>query len=111
METGMSGTALPDHNQESILNYLITLLNTEGHSHFEEMVTQYQHAVQTAHLAKNSGADAQLITAALLHDIGHLLVSDESDEFSPVMVTVMTVLSGSESAMRSGQRGPVTSIT
>jgi phosphonate degradation associated HDIG domain protein len=38
-----------------------------------EAVTQLEHALQAAMLAETDGADAGLITAALLHDIGHLL--------------------------------------
>jgi phosphonate degradation associated HDIG domain protein len=38
-----------------------------------EPVTQLQHALQTAHLAEQSGADDALVTACLLHDLGHLL--------------------------------------
>jgi phosphonate degradation associated HDIG domain protein len=38
-----------------------------------EPVTQLQHALQTAFLAEQSDADAELITASLLHDLGHLL--------------------------------------
>jgi phosphonate degradation associated HDIG domain protein len=38
-----------------------------------EAVTQRQHALQAAHLARESGAGPELIAAALLHDIGHLL--------------------------------------
>ena len=38
-----------------------------------EPVTQLQHALQTAYLAERNGADDALITAALLHDLGHLL--------------------------------------
>lgn len=38
-----------------------------------EPVTQTEHALQTARLAEQSGADDELITAALLHDLGHLL--------------------------------------
>ena len=38
-----------------------------------EPVTQLEHALQTAHLAEQSGADDELITACLLHDLGHLL--------------------------------------
>jgi phosphonate degradation associated HDIG domain protein len=38
-----------------------------------EQVTQLEHALQAATLAETSGADAATITAALLHDIGHLL--------------------------------------
>ena len=38
-----------------------------------EPVTQLEHALQTALLAEQSGADDELVTAALLHDLGHLL--------------------------------------
>jgi phosphonate degradation associated HDIG domain protein len=38
-----------------------------------EPVTQIEHALQSALLAEQAGADAELISAALLHDIGHLL--------------------------------------
>jgi len=38
-----------------------------------EPVTQLEHALQTAHLAEQSGADDELVTACLLHDLGHLL--------------------------------------
>ena len=38
-----------------------------------EPVTQLAHSLQTAQLAEEAGADDELITAALLHDHGHLL--------------------------------------
>jgi phosphonate degradation associated HDIG domain protein len=38
-----------------------------------EPVTQLEHALQTATLAERAGADDELITASLLHDLGHLL--------------------------------------
>jgi len=38
-----------------------------------EPVTQLEHALQSAMLAENDGADDALVTAALLHDLGHLL--------------------------------------
>ena len=38
-----------------------------------EPVTQLEHALQTALRAEESGADDALITASLLHDLGHLL--------------------------------------
>jgi phosphonate degradation associated HDIG domain protein len=37
-----------------------------------EPVTQLEHALQSACLAEQAGAGAELITAALLHDFGHL---------------------------------------
>jgi phosphonate degradation associated HDIG domain protein len=44
-----------------------------GRMYSGEPVTQLAHALQTAHAAEAAGADAVLITAALLHDLGHLL--------------------------------------
>src|SRR5687767_13949425 len=38
-----------------------------------EAVTQLEHALQASMLAENEDASPALITAALLHDIGHLL--------------------------------------
>jgi len=38
-----------------------------------EPVTQLEHALQSAALAEAAGADDALVTAALLHDLGHLL--------------------------------------
>ena len=38
-----------------------------------EPVTQLQHALQTAALAEEAGADETLVGAAFLHDLGHLL--------------------------------------
>lgn len=38
-----------------------------------EPVTQLEHALQSAQLAEQAGADDELVTAALLHDLGHLL--------------------------------------
>ena len=44
-----------------------------GEQYSGEPVTQFEHALQTAQLAELSGADDELVTAALLHDLGHLL--------------------------------------
>lgn len=38
-----------------------------------ERINQLEHALQCAALAEDAGADAALISAALLHDIGHLV--------------------------------------
>jgi phosphonate degradation associated HDIG domain protein len=44
-----------------------------GRMYAGEPVTQLEHALQTAHAAECAGADAALVTAALLHDLGHLI--------------------------------------
>ena len=41
-----------------------------------EEVTQLEHALQCAQLAEQAGAGAELVAAALLHDIGHLVASE-----------------------------------
>ena len=38
-----------------------------------EPVTQLQHALQSAQLAEQEGAGAELVVAAFLHDLGHLI--------------------------------------
>jgi phosphonate degradation associated HDIG domain protein len=38
-----------------------------------EPVTQLEHALQSAALAENEGASDELVAAAFLHDLGHLL--------------------------------------
>lgn len=55
------------------------LFARHGHAQYSgEPVTQLEHALQTAMLAEASDADDELVTAALLHDLGHLL--GEQDE-------------------------------
>lgn len=44
-----------------------------GGLQYGEDVSQLQHALQTAHHAKQDHAPPALIVAALLHDVGHLL--------------------------------------
>jgi phosphonate degradation associated HDIG domain protein len=44
-----------------------------GEQYAGEPVTQLEHALQTAAGAEAEGADDELVTAALLHDLGHLL--------------------------------------
>ncbi len=44
-----------------------------GGEYHGEAVTQLEHALQCAALAEEAGEPAEVIAAALLHDIGHLL--------------------------------------
>jgi phosphonate degradation associated HDIG domain protein len=47
--------------------------NKGGRAYEGEGVSQLEHALQSAHLAEHAGAPPELVCAALLHDIGHLL--------------------------------------
>lgn len=59
---------------EITLNQIAELFDGYGTAFYgSEAVTQTQHALQCAHLAEQAGEEPELIAAALLHDLGHLL--------------------------------------
>ena len=50
------------------------LFDQRGHEQYTgEPVTQLQHALQSGFLGEQAGAGDELVTAAFLHDLGHLL--------------------------------------
>ena len=50
------------------------LFRDHGHIEYSgERVTQLEHALQSARRAEDAGAGDELVTAAFLHDLGHLL--------------------------------------
>jgi len=58
---------------EDILSHIALLLTEKGQRQYGlHDVTQLQHALQSAWLAEQDGAEPPLIAAALLHDIGHM---------------------------------------
>lgn len=63
---------------DALTDALIGLYEAKGNGRYDEAVTQTEHAVQSADLAAAAAADDSLVVAALLHDIGHLLL-DEHD--------------------------------
>ncbi|WP_119165124.1 phosphonate degradation HD-domain oxygenase [Algihabitans albus] len=58
------------------LSDLFDLYETHGGDRYGEDVTQVQHALQCALQAEQAAASPALISAALLHDVGHLLHRD-----------------------------------
>jgi phosphonate degradation associated HDIG domain protein len=57
-----------------IIDHIFTLLEERGHGlYFGEGVTELEHALQCAHLGERAHATDEAVTAALLHDVGHLL--------------------------------------
>ena len=63
---------------------IIDLFEKRGNERYgKEDVTQLQHALQCAALAQAEEAGAVLVTAALLHDIGHLM----GEEHMPATTT------------------------
>jgi len=59
---------------------VLDLFRVRGSSQYGcEAVTQREHALQAALFAQRDGADAPLVAAALLHDVGHLVHSLPDD--------------------------------
>jgi phosphonate degradation associated HDIG domain protein len=56
------------------VDLVFELYETRGAAWYgDEQVSQLEHALQAARLARVDGAPSHLVAAALLHDIGHLL--------------------------------------
>lgn len=66
-------------NAEMVVEEVMLLLqDLGGDQYFGEAVSKLQHAEQCAWHAQQAGADEELILASLLHDIGHLLESEDA---------------------------------
>jgi phosphonate degradation associated HDIG domain protein len=60
------------------------LLQRRGAAQYgREAVSQLQHALQCAHLAETAGEPDELVAAALLHDLGHLLAAEKERSVEP----------------------------
>ena len=57
---------------------LFRYMRKRGQSFYDEVVTQLEHALQCATLAQQNGASATLITGALLHDVGHIILDEHN---------------------------------
>lgn len=64
---------------DDLVDRIIAVFEAKGGEHYDEAVTQNEHAVQTAELARAAGASDELVAAALLHDLGHLLLDEHDD--------------------------------
>jgi phosphonate degradation associated HDIG domain protein len=59
-------------SRETIVPFIADIFVRRGaESYLGETVSMSEHMLQAAHFAEQSGADDELIAAALLHDIGH----------------------------------------
>jgi phosphonate degradation associated HDIG domain protein len=62
-----------------VIERILSLYETRGGREYEgEGVSQLEHALQSAHRARQAGAAPELVCAALLHDVGHL-VNDKGE--------------------------------
>lgn len=61
-------------SRDAVADEVVELFAQGGNSRYGgEAVSQLEHGLQAALLAEDEGASSELIVAALLHDIGHLL--------------------------------------
>ena len=63
---------------EQKVNTLFKYMEKRGQSRYDEVVTQLEHALQCAALAREKNASPTLITGALLHDIGHIILDEHN---------------------------------
>lgn len=57
-----------------VVERIVALFREGGDgAYFGEAVTQTEHALQCAHIAELAGSPPNVVVAALLHDVGHLL--------------------------------------
>jgi phosphonate degradation associated HDIG domain protein len=66
----------------SVADEIVALLDARGAAaYIGEPVSVLEHGLQAAHFAREAGAADELVLAALLHDIGHVLedAPDDSD--------------------------------
>ena len=68
-------------NSASIIertNILCEIIDQRGScSFYDEEITQLQHALQCATLAKENNESDKFITASLFHDLGHMLTGED----------------------------------
>jgi [1-hydroxy-2-(trimethylamino)ethyl]phosphonate dioxygenase len=82
---------------------IIRLFEQRGsNDYLGEPVSQLEHGLQTAHLAVLDGACDALVAAALLHDMGHLLVPDGN----PALAGIDTLHEDRASAWLAPHFGP-----
>ncbi len=61
-------------SDDNIVNKIMELFEKRGSSNYGgEAVSQLEHALQAATLARKAGSSSELVCAALMHDIGHLI--------------------------------------
>jgi predicted HD phosphohydrolase len=63
----------PGHFASELLHWL----EAAGARRYDEIVSQYEHALQSAALAQKRERAPALVVAALLHDVGHLLLGEQ----------------------------------
>ena len=68
--------------ETDIVDRILALFRESGNgAYFGEAVSETEHALQCAHRAERAGSSPEVVAAALLHDVGHLL-HDLGEDFA-----------------------------
>lgn len=85
MNNANLASQLAKTDKAGMVRLLFAYMKEYGQANYEEDVSQYEHSMQTAILAQHEGGSAEMITAALLHDIGHILADDPDEINNPTV--------------------------
>lgn len=76
-----------ERQADRMVNEVLGLLeNSAGAAYYGEPVTQLEHALQCAQLARDANASEEMVIAALLHDIGHMLEGEGAQRHAEIGV-------------------------
>jgi phosphonate degradation associated HDIG domain protein len=91
-------------NNPTTVDELFALYESKGSAHYGEGITQNEHALQCAALARFDGVSDALVVAALFHDVGHLVrdvhddaqfdMSDDDDQHEALGARVLAPIFG-----------------
>lgn len=73
---------IPAATPSTVIEVMDVLSSGAQFDYIGESISQLEHALQCAKLAQDSGANSELILAALLHDIGHLCAQKNAPTMS-----------------------------
>ena len=75
------------HKAESLVDNLLGLLRGMAGPKLGYRVDRFEHSIQTATRAERDGAGADLVVAALLHDIGDPIAPDNHSEVAAAILS------------------------
>jgi [1-hydroxy-2-(trimethylamino)ethyl]phosphonate dioxygenase len=69
-----------DGDAAQFIDQLLVWMAAAGSAYYDESVTQFEHALQSAALAQKLEQPEEIVAACFLHDVGHLFVEEHSGE-------------------------------
>ena len=73
---GKPATERPKPPSKPLTDLFARYASPQADQMYDEAITELEHGLQCGALAQRDGADEATIAAALLHDVGHLLIGD-----------------------------------